>query len=139
MRPVSVRAVVNLRILSGETKESVITRVRNSIKDPEVGIAARKNSSEPSPLSDTGSPEYAALKDVIMSLFPGTVVAPFLMVGATDSRHFAAVSRQVFRFTPARIGSDDMARVHGIDERISIENFAEVITFYAGLIRRTAR
>ncbi|MBP7738670.1 MAG: M20 family peptidase [Spirochaetes bacterium] len=136
--PQRVMAVVNLRVLPGETREGVLSRVRAVIKDPDVEIAARENSSDPSPVSDTGSPEYGALRDVIISLFPGIVVAPFLMVGATDSRHFAAVSRQVFRFTPARIGADDMGRVHGIDERICIDNFADIIAFYAALIRKTA-
>ncbi len=137
--PQVVRAVVNLRILQGETRESVTARVRSVINDPEVAIAARENSSEPSPVSGTGSPHYAALKETIMSLFPGTVVAPFLMSGATDSRHFTKVSGQVFRFTPARIGSEDMVRVHGVNECISVGNFAEVIAFYAEFIRRTAR
>ncbi len=137
--PNLVRAVVNLRILQGETKESVMDRVRKVINDPGVAIAARENSSEPSPVSGTDTPEYAALKEVIMSVFPGTAVAPFLMVGATDSRHFAPVSRQVFRFSPARIGSEDMARVHGVNERISVDNFAEVVSFYTELVRRTAR
>ncbi len=137
--PQRVRAVVNLRILPGETRDSVAARVKKVINDPDVAVVPRENSSEPSPVSDIGSPEYVLLKETIMSFFPGTVVTPFLMVGATDSRHFAPVSRQVFRFTPARIGSEDMARVHGIDERISIHNFAEVIAFYAELIRRTAR
>lgn len=114
-------------------------RVRKVINDPGVAIAARENSSEPSPVSGTDTPEYAALKEVIMSVFPGTAVAPFLMVGATDSRHFAPVSRQVFRFSPARIGSEDMARVHGVNERISVDNFAEVVSFYTELVRRTAR
>ncbi len=136
--PRRVMAVVNLRILPGETSESVLSRVRTVIDDPDVEIAARENASEPSPVSDTGSPEYGALKNVIVSLFPGIVVAPFLMVGATDSRHFTTVSRQVFRFTPARIGADDMGRVHGIDERIGIDNFADIIAFYAAMIRKTA-
>lgn len=136
--PRRVMAVVNLRILPGETRDGVLSRIISVINDPDVEITVRENLSDPSPVSDTGSPEYGALRDVIVSLFPGIVVAPFLMVGATDSRHFASVSGQVFRFTPARIGADDMGRVHGIDERIGIDNFADIIAFYAALIRKTA-
>lgn len=137
--PNLVRAVINLRILQGETRETVMDRVVKVINDPGVACAARENSSDPSPVSGTDSPEFAALKETILSVFPGTAVTPFLMVGATDSRHFTTVSRQVFRFSPARIGSGDMARVHGVNERISVDNFAEVVSFYTELVRRTAR
>ena len=136
--PRLVRAVVNLRIIPGETSGLVMERVRKCVHDPHISISARSNSSEPSPVSDTGSPEYSVLKESIMSVFPGTTVAPFLMVGATDSRHFTKVSRQVFRFSPARIGSDDMVRVHGVNERIGVDNFAEAIAFYIEFIRRIA-
>lgn len=136
--PRKARAVVNLRIPPGDSGAGVIARVRKIINDPEIVITARRNASEPSPISSTESMEYAALKETIMALFPDVVVAPFLMVGATDSRHFTAISRQVLRFIPGRIGSEDMARVHGVDERIGIDNFSSIIAFYAELIRRTA-
>jgi carboxypeptidase PM20D1 len=138
MIPVNVSAAVNFRILQGETRESVIGRVRRVIDDPEVAVSARDNSSDPSPVSDMRSPEYAALKNIINALFPDAVVTPFLMVGATDSRHFAPLSGQVFRFTPAHLDNENMKLIHGTNERISERNFAEFIAFYTELIRRTA-
>lgn len=138
MIPATASAAVNFRILPGDTRESVTARVRSVIGDPEVTVSALDNSSDPSPVSDIRSPEYIALKNIITDLFPDTVVTPFLMVGATDSRHFAPVSRQVFRFTPALLDRKNMERIHGMNERISMQNFAEFITFYKELIRRTA-
>lgn len=138
MMPVTASAAVNFRILQGDTRDSVIARVRRVINDPGVAVSSRDNSSDPSPVSDIRSPEYTALKDVIAGLFPETVVTPFLMVGATDSRHFAPLSRQVFRFTPALLDSENMKRIHGTNERISVENFADFIAFYTEVIRRTA-
>jgi len=138
MIPAIASAAVNFRILPGDTRDSVIARVRRVINDPGVAVSARENSSDPSPVSDIRSPEYTALKNVIAGLFPETVVTPFLMVGATDSRHFAPLSRQVFRFTPALLDSENMKRIHGTNERISVENFADFIAFYTEVIRRTA-
>jgi carboxypeptidase PM20D1 len=138
MMPVSASAVVNFRILPGDTRESVTARVKSVISDPGVMISVRDNSCDPSPVSDIHSPEFIALKNTIADLFPDTVVTPFLMVGATDSRHFASLSRQIFRFNPALLDSENMERIHGTNERISVENFADFITFYIKLIRRTA-
>ncbi|OHD65861.1 MAG: hypothetical protein A2176_03355 [Spirochaetes bacterium RBG_13_51_14] len=138
MMPRSVSAVINIRILPDETRESVTARVKNVINDPGIIVMERKNSSDPSPVSDVRSPEYIALKNTILDLFPDTVVAPFLMVAATDSRHFASISRQILRFSPSRLSQEDMNLIHGTGERISIKNLEEIMTFYAELIRRTA-
>jgi acetylornithine deacetylase/succinyl-diaminopimelate desuccinylase-like protein len=45
-------------------------------------------------------------------------VAPGLMVAATDSRHFTALSDHIFRFSPVRAKPEDLARFHGTNERI---------------------
>ena len=51
-------------------------------------------------------------------LFPGTLVAPALMIGATDSRHFDNVADRIYRFSPARARPEDLPRLHGTNERI---------------------
>ena len=57
------------------------------------------------------------------------------MVGTTDSRHFVGIADNVFRFSPVRATNDDLPRFHGTNERISLENYAEMIRFYARLMR----
>lgn len=136
--PQTVRATVNFRILPGESRESVTARVMKVIGDPGVAVTARGQWSDPSPVSDAGSPEYAALEETISSVMPDVAVAPFLMVAATDSRHFSRISRQVFRFNAVRLDAGDLARIHGTDERIAIENFGGLISFFTALIRRMA-
>ncbi|MCR5867031.1 hypothetical protein [Aquincola sp. J276] len=67
-------------------------------------------------------------------LFPGTVVAPGLMIGATDSRHLLGLADQVYRFSPVRARAEDPPRFHGINERISTSNLAELVAFYHRLL-----
>ena len=71
-------------------------------------------------------------------LFPGTLVAPGLMLGATDARHFEPFTEQVFRFSPIRAKAEDLARFHGTNERISLANLADLIRFYHRLVQQTA-
>jgi carboxypeptidase PM20D1 len=74
----------------------------------------------------------------IREIFPETVVAPGLMIDATDSRHFIGIADNIFRFSPVRATPQDLTRFHGTNERISIENYAEMIRFYRRLIRNAA-
>jgi carboxypeptidase PM20D1 len=75
---------------------------------------------------------------VIREAAPEVVVVPGLVVGATDTRHYARITENGFRFLPIRIGADDPERVHGRDERVSVENHRFAIDFFERLVRRAA-
>ena len=57
------------------------------------------------------------------------------MLGATDSRHYAGLGADVYRFLPFRVRPGDLRRVHGIDERIGVDDYRDTVRFYAQLIR----
>ncbi|MCB2008755.1 MAG: hypothetical protein KDH93_27345, partial [Rhodoferax sp.] len=57
----------------------------------------------------------------------------------TDSRHFLGISDHVFRFSPVRAKPEDLARFHGTNERISVDNLAELIRFYHRLLTMGAQ
>src|SRR5262249_62383256 len=54
--PTSARAVVNLRILPGETVASVLDRVRQVISDPAVHVSVFGQGGNPSPVSPNRRP-----------------------------------------------------------------------------------
>ncbi len=68
-------------------------------------------------------------------IFPETVVAPGLVIGATDSRHFVNVAENSYRFLPMRLGRKDLKRIHGTDERIAVDNYLEIVRFYIQLLQ----
>jgi carboxypeptidase PM20D1 len=70
----------------------------------------------------------------VSELRPDVVVAPALMIGATDSRHFDGVAANVYKFSPVRARPEDLKRFHGTNERISMANYVEMIQFYHQLI-----
>jgi carboxypeptidase PM20D1 len=92
-----------------------------------------------SPVSPTHSPNWALLQRTIRQIFPDIVVAPYLTLGATDARYYAALSRNIYRFVPVRLTPQDVPRLHGIDERVSIGNYVEAVGFYAQLVQNAAR
>jgi carboxypeptidase PM20D1 len=65
-------------------------------------------------------------------------VAPYLVLGATDARHYRDLSENVYRFLPITLTSEDLARMHGTDERISVSDYEKAIRFYRQLILNAA-
>lgn len=137
--PTHASAVVNFRILQGDSISGVIEHARRTIDDPRVHIRTMGPIlSEPSPISDTNSPSFEALQRTIHEVFPGALVAPGQVVGATDSRHFSELSRNIYRFTPMWMGPEDLGRIHGTNERLSVENYEQIVRFYIQLIHNSA-
>ena len=136
--PHEARAVVNFRILPGDTVADVLAHVR-AHTGPEVQVSARQaTATEPSPESDAEAPPYRLIQTTIRQVFPGTLVSPNLLGGGTDTKHFQGITPNVYRFLPIRVRKEDLARVHGTNERISVEGYAGVIRFYVQLIRNAA-
>jgi carboxypeptidase PM20D1 len=75
----------------------------------------------------------------VRELFPGTLVAPSLMIGATDSRHMREITDHILRFSPVRATAEDLQRFHGTNERMSLKNYAELIAFYHRLLTNAAK
>jgi len=138
--PSRARAVVNFRIKPGETVEGVLDHVRRTTRDR--GVAVRVDpgghAAEPSPVSRVDSEGYRTIARTIRQVMPGTVVAPTLVLGGTDSAHFVPISDDVYRFCPYALGPDDTARLHGLDERISIAAYADCVRFHVQLLRNAA-
>jgi carboxypeptidase PM20D1 len=132
--PGEAQATVNFRLLPGDTTQSVMQHVRAKAGG-RFELIALPGASEPSPISPTQSSSYQLIHRTVRSLFPGTVVAPGLMVAATDSRHFTAVSDHIYRFSPVRAKPEDLSRFHGTNERISVANLGELVRFYHQLLR----
>jgi carboxypeptidase PM20D1 len=136
--PGNAEATVNFRLLPGDTEASVTDHVRTTIVNEKISIATFAGNTDPPPVTGTASQSYAALTRSIREVFPDTIVAPGLMIAATDSRHYAGLTDSIFRFSPVRANSDDLKRFHGTNERLSIEGYADMIRFYRRLIENSA-
>ena len=135
--PTKASAVVNLRVMPGETTAGAMEHVREVIDDPRIKLTALTIRVEPSGVSDIESPSFKLLQRTIRETAPTAIAAPALLVGATDSRHYAALTRNVFRFLPITLNIEDTKRYHGVDERISIQDYERCVRFYAQLIRNS--
>jgi len=133
--PTVASATINFRILPGETiasvKQHIEKNISNKIEVVPVGFLTN-----PSPVSRIDSEVYAILEKTIRSMFPNSIVVPGLVGGGTDARYFYEISDDVYRFYPIRVQPESMTRLHGIDEKISKDNYKEIIEFSYHLIKK---
>ena len=133
--PTIAEATINFRILPGETIESVKQHITNTISN-KINVESVGFLTNPSPVSSIDSENFKILEKTIRDMFPNSIVVPGLLGGGTDARYFYEISDDVYRFYPTRIGPNSMKRFHGIDEKISKDNYKEIIEFSYHFIKR---
>ncbi len=136
--PGRAEAVVNFRLLPGDTTEAVTAHVRRVIADERIEIKPLSLAREASRLSSRDAEAYRVIERTIREVFPDAMVAPGLVLQGTDSRHFGELAEQVYRFMPIRFKPEDLPRLHGNDEHINIDQLADMVRFYHRLLTQAA-
>ncbi len=135
--PGRAKASVNFRMAPGDSSDAVLAHVTKVVDNPLITIAKAPWVSEASRVASVDANGYRKIEKTLRQLFPELVVAPGVMLGGTDSRHFEGVADTIYKFSPVRATSEDLKRFHGTNERISIANYVEMIQFYHQLIVNT--
>lgn len=143
--PGEAEALLNCRIFPGETIQEVYERIRDLVADDVISVEPvygdtimDEHAWNPTAVSDVDSPQYNRLADLVLGAFPGTKVAPFMMSGATDARYYNDICQNAFRFTPFYLSKEEVATVHGVDERVSYDNAGRAVGFYQLLIQQVS-
>ncbi len=91
--------------------------------------------SEPSPESRTDNAQFALLERAIEASYPGVLTVPYIMLGASDARHFHPFTPEAtYRFAPLALSPEELRSVHGVDERVQIASLVAGEVFYRTLI-----
>ena len=80
-------------------------------------------------------PGWREMEAALGAVYPGVPVVVFVMVATTDSRHYQNLAGGIFRFSPHQLTPEELARIHGHDERISLDNLRRGLEFYTHLFR----
>ncbi|MFT6053954.1 MAG: carboxypeptidase PM20D1 [Roseivirga sp.] len=132
--PTNARALINFRIIPGQTNDDVLNHVNAVVNDERVKTQFFGFHSNPSPVSPTDSKGYDIINRTMKEVFTGVLTAPNLVIAATDSRHFTEISSNIYRFVPYHINESNIKSFHGIDERIPVNDYINAIRFYRQLI-----
>ena len=140
--PSRASATLNVRILPGETVAGTERRIRRRIRDPKVAITLL-DGSDPSPESPVDGGPFRAIADAAVRAYPDVLPAPYIMMQASDARHFHRFAPAVYRFAPLEMSAAQRAAIHGVDERVEISSLERGRDFHValltGLPRRSER
>ena len=137
--PGQAEAVVNFRILPGDTVDSLQAFVKQIIADERIEVKPLGPGFNPSRLSSSQSDAFMLVERTVREVFPDSIVAPGLMLAASDARHFDGISDASFRFMPVRFNSEDLKRPHGTDERIATKQLVDMVRFYHRLLTQATQ
>ncbi|XP_078617301.1 N-fatty-acyl-amino acid synthase/hydrolase PM20D1-like [Branchiostoma floridae x Branchiostoma japonicum] len=128
-------AIVNHRVHPRQTIQEVLAHDVRVIGDPRVHVEVVQ-SLVPAPVSPSGpeSPAYMAVQETIQQVFPDSLVAPAVQTGYTDARRYWKLTSAIYRFSPNVMGPEDLARLHGVNERISVRDYERTMNFYVHLM-----
>ena len=131
--PSSASATLNLRIALGETVEGTVARVREQIDDPGVQVSVLEGD-DPSPESPADGPAFRAITDAVAASYPEAATVPYVMMQASDARHWHRFAPAVYRFAPLAMSAAQRASVHGVDEHVTIADLERGERFHRALI-----
>ncbi len=132
VRPDRAEAVLDCRLLPGTDPDAFIEQLRQQASEPalEIEVILREKHGE-SPLD---VPVFEVVRQVLSRNFPGAAIAPVILPGISDSRFFRAEGIPTVGIPHALFKLDDMKLVHGIDEKLSVENLLKGIQVLYDLV-----
>jgi carboxypeptidase PM20D1 len=135
--PTIATAVVNFRILPGDSVASIQAHLERVIDDPRVTLSTQW-SNEASAVSTTDNIGFKLIESSIRRLDDNILVTPYLVLGATDSRHFQNLSKNIYRFMMVSLDPDTLNQFHGLNEQIAVNDYLNAIQFYYAMLDQTA-
>ncbi len=134
--PALASTAINFRLLPGDRIADVVQHVRKVVGEDSLQLHIPEGTAwEAPPVSPVDSPAFTGLSQALQQVFPEALVAPYLVMGATDARYYSSVCDSVYRFSPMLLNDEELASVHNKNERISIDLLARMVQFYIQLIK----
>ncbi len=134
--PSLVTAVLNIRLLPGDSSQMILEQLRQKVNDPRIEIVVKGIPMEASSNASITGDGFEKISKTIREVFPDAVVAPSLSIATTDSRHFTKIVKDTYRFLPVRMDRSILSGMHGTNERLSARSFSETILFYEKLLEK---
>jgi acetylornithine deacetylase/succinyl-diaminopimelate desuccinylase-like protein len=132
--PPVCEAYVDCRSVPGVTGDDLLGEIASVIEDPYVELELVKSSvGTESPVE---SDLMDAIKESVGSERPEAIVVPYLTSGGTDCKHFRPHGIICYGHIPFELDDAELERIHGVDERISLENLERALRILLRIVIR---
>ena len=135
--PQRATATINFRAMPGTTKQDLVDHIRKVVSNKDIEINVL-NSKEASKFSPTDSKTFQIIGDICKSLEPNSIVAPYLVMGGTDSYNYEPICENIYRYAPFRVSVELLRSVHGTNEKIPVSCLEDALKFFKNYIRRAS-
>ncbi len=132
--PIEAIATVNFRIHPRDNMQSIEDYVSQLVASETITVR-RRGGINASAVSDWTAKGYENIAQSVREVYGDIAVAPGLMIAGSDSKHYAQVADNAYRFNPFVLASEDLTGFHGSNEKISVTNFAQGVRGYIQIIR----
>ena len=134
--PAKSTAVIDCRLLPGQTKDDWIRRVRERIDDDRILVELES--------PDQGEPEqvpwdtelFRVINDVVKEAMEDAVVVPGMTIGGTDNRFLRAKGIPAYGFIPCLLSPEERAGFHGNNEFLTVDNLNMGVELMYEVVRR---
>jgi len=136
--PAEARAILNIRLLPGDTIDTLLGELTKLVNDPQVRLEVQPDAGLAAPPSSLESDFYTAIVKVAAQEFGGAPVLPYQSPWATDSSQLRLHNVQAYGLWPFPLTDEDLKRMHGEDERIPLSSFAKGVDVEARIVAEFA-
>lgn len=133
--PPKATMVSNIRLNPSDTRATAKAYIEKTIADENVQVNILYGT-DPSRISRTDCVGWDRVATAVASTWRGCIVTPYLMMQASDSRHYGRISDRVYRFSAMDLTAEERATIHGNNERIRLDCLCRAVEFYIRLMRQ---
>ena len=136
--PDRVELEVDIRTLPGQTGPEVRGMLDEALGDLADSVEVQSLADDPASTSESDTPLWDSIARVTSAFYPGSMVVPFFMAGATDARFFRRLGSTSYGFGlfSQRMSFDQYSSMfHGDDERIDVDSLRMSVELWDALAR----
>jgi carboxypeptidase PM20D1 len=134
--PQRASAILNVRLLPGNTAEDVLKHLMRTTAKTSVQINIELIKESPAVEMSSRSWVYETILHCLPVIQQGIFAVPYLVTGATDSREYIHLTDEIYRFYPFILNMQELSCMHAANERIRQDSLAGALKFLYHFIKQ---
>ncbi len=133
--PQQATATINYRLHPRDTVEDVLNHTNKYAGGENITVKIKGEAKPSSPVSSSDNKAFSLLSKTFSEVFGEIIIVPGLTIAATDTVHYSKIAKDSYRINPFIFSGEDIPRIHGLNERISLDNMKIAVQFYTQMIK----
>jgi len=135
--PQKASIVANFRMMPGTTTQDLVAHIKKVARNKNIEVEVLQTN-EASKYSSTDSKSFEAIRRMVFNFYPQAILAPFLVMGGTDTIKYDTMSEHCYRFSPFLAPVDLLLCTHATNERLPVAAVGEGVRFFKYYIKDAA-